>query len=223
MRLPSDDPEAWNTLTLDGKRCPGKVVFPAFTVERKVDAKESAGSESFALTDKGGSCTTVDVEFHLWTAEHFADFTPLYAAYLDPRRPLKKRSVVSVSHPSLYAAGIKLLYFNAAEGLQPLGGEQGRVYAIKAKGLEFNAKTRLGGGSTKPKPAPSYSGQGGKWTTGALGSAPVYGPPADAATKPAPPPAQTLAQQQAKAAKGDARAQFVSKVAEGWAPVVIGG
>ena len=215
---PAADPESWNTLTIEGRRVPGKVWFPAFTANRKIDAKESPGSDVVTLADKGVTSTDVKVEFVLWEQDDFDEFQQIYNLYLDPRRPLKKRNVVRVVQPSLYQAGIKLVYFYAADGLQPQSSSEGRIYVCRSMAKEFTAKTRIGAGSAKPKPAPSYAGQGGKWTTTALGSAVTYGPPADAAPQPATPPTKTLGQQQAAAAKGDPKGRFVAAAAGKFSP-----
>lgn len=165
---PALNPDAWNGLTIQGEQVPGYVEFPGFEVTRKVDDKPSPGQDTFALTDKGAVCTEVTIVFLLTLEEHFRDFEGIYKLYLDPRRKLEKRNVVSIVHPSLYLAGIRQGYFHSAGALRPTG--EGRsFYKLSSKFKEFNEKTTLGGGgSKKPKPAPSYAGKGGKWTKDAL-------------------------------------------------------
>lgn len=187
---PQLDVGGWTGLTIEGEQMPGVVEFPDFEVSRKIDEKPSPGSESFRLTDKGPECTDVRFLFRIWREEHFPDFAEMYRDFLDPRRKLDKRNVVTVVHPSLYLAGIRRLYFCKASGIQPSTQGGKTSYTIKAVGKEFNEKTTLGGqGTSTPKPKVNYAGQGGKWTKGALAKS--QGNP-EAGTSIAPGPGQPL-------------------------------
>lgn len=171
--LPSIDPEAWNGFTINGERVAGFIEFPRFEVARNLDPKETPGGETFSLTDKGAKCTEVEVTFILYTADDFAQFTRIYQRYIDPRRKLEKRTVVTIVHPSLYFQGIRQLYFFACGGIQPNGNSGGRTsYRITAKGKEFNIKTVIGGdGSKKVKADLSAISKAAKWITPATADA----------------------------------------------------
>ena len=208
---PQENPTAWHTVLIQGEPTPGYATVE-FKVARKIDEKPSPGSETFSLTDKGATCTDVTITLKIWTPEHFAAYQRLYEKYFDPRRPLNKRNVVTIVHPETHARGIRQLYFCEAEAAKLADGGI-KPTELKVVGKEYNAKTRLGGGSSKPKPATFNAGalsnaNLNKGTAAASGNTAAGTAAAPAAPKD-PPKAQTSAEQRAAAAKGDPRAKFV--------------
>lgn len=220
---PADDPEGWNGLTIQGERVPGYVEFPEGTIARKIDEKPSPGSEVFALTDKGPNCADIKITFLLTQREHFADFEGIYKLYLDPRRPLTKRNVVSVVHPSLYFAGIRQGYFYSTDLLRPTA--EGRsFYKLASKFKEFNDKTKIGGGGSKKVKADLSSiGKAAKWSNSgvnlpaAVQEAALQGA-REAAAKAAAqskPVAKTHRQLRKDAAAGNPSAAFIARALDG--------
>ena len=215
---PQDNPEAWSSVIIEGTATPGLLAGPPqFTVARKIDEKPSPGSDSFALTDKGAQCSDITIELRLWEPEHYSAYQSLYERYMDPRRPLNKRNVVTVVHPALHSKGIRQVYFFSADS--PRTSEGVGVTVVKMIAKEFNAKTRIGAGSSKPKPA--------QFNAGALSSdnlngrqpfrvVPASSGAAAADTVPANlrrealPQSRTVAEWRASAAKGDPQAQHVA-------------
>ena len=229
---PQDNPEAWSAVLIEGTPTPGLLVGPPkFTVARKIDEKPQAGSETFALTDKGAQCSDIEIEVRLWEPEHYSAYQSLYEKYMDPRRPLAKRNVVTVVHPALHAKGIRQVYFFSADS--PRTSEGVGVTIVKMLGKEFNSKTRIGGGSTKPKPA--------QFNAGALDSNALNGrkpfrvvdakysvpantvPQSIALDTSAPPQSRTVSEWRTAAAKGDPQAQHVVAVMDKRAAVAKGG
>ena len=217
---PDLDVESWNGITIGGDRCPGHISFPEYAIERKIDEKDSPGSQVFALTDKGPLCTKVTFAIHLFTQQDFTDFETFYRKHLDPRRPLKKQNVETVVHPSLYLNGIKQLYFSGANGIQPHRGGKGPVgkgggmgsYVVPVRGMEFNEHTKIGdGGSKKVKLDLSKTvGKAGKWTNDNLKLSPPT-PPKGANQGPNQTPASpTHDQIRSAAAAGDPDAKLVA-------------
>ncbi len=211
---PQDNPEAWSSVIIEGTATPGLLAGPPqFTVARKIDEKPSPGSDSFALTDKGAQCSDITIELRLWEPEHYSAYQSLYERYMDPRRPLNKRNVVTVVHPALHSKGIRQVYFFSADS--PRASEGVGVTVVKMIAKEFNAKTRIGAGSSKPKPA--------QFNAGALGSDTLNGrqpfrvvPTGGAADtvptnlrREALPQSRTVAEWRTAAAKCDPQAQHV--------------
>ena len=228
---PQDNPEAWSSVIIEGTPTPGLLAGPpVFVVSRKIDEKSSPGSDNFALTDKGASCTDVEITIRLVTPEDHSAYQSLYERYMDPRRPLSKRNVVTVVHPALHARGIRQLYFFSADS--PKTGEGVGVTVVKAVGKEYNAKTRIGAGSSKPKPA--------QFNAGALSSdnlngrqpfrvVPTSSGAAAADTVPANlrrealPQSRTVAEWRTAASKGDPQAQHVVATLDARAVAAKGG
>lgn len=228
---PQDNPEAWSSVIIEGTPTPGLLAGPpVFVVARKIDEKPSPGSDSFALTDKGASCTDVEITIRLVTPEDHSAYQSLYERYMDPRRPLSKRNVVTVVHPALHARGIRQLYFFSADS--PKTGEGVGVTVVKAVGKEYNAKTRIGAGSSKPKPA--------QFNAGALDSnnlngrqpfrvVPASSGAAAADTVPANlrrealPQSRTVSEWRTAASKGDPQAQHVVATLDARAAAAKGG
>ena len=227
---PQDNPAAWSAVIIEGTPTPGLLAGPpVFTVSRKIDEKPSPGSDSFALTDKGAQCSDVEITIRLVEPSDYAAYQSLYEKYLDPRRPLNKRSVVTVVHPALHSKGIRQLYFFSADS--PKTSDGVGVTLCKLVGKEYNAKTRIGGGSSKPKPAQFNAGALGNNSLN--GRAPFRVVPANsgaaaADTVPAalarqdPPKSRTVSEWRAAAAKGDPQAQHVVSVMDARASAAKG-
>lgn len=215
---PALDPESWTGITIGGIRSPGFVEFPKFRVTRKIDEKPSPGSDSFSLTDKGAQCSDITIELRLWEPEHYSAYQSLYERYMDPRRPLNKRNVVTVVHPALHSKGIRQVYFFSADS--PRTSEGVGVTVVKMVGKEYNAKTRIGGGSSKPKPAQFNAGA---LETNALNGRQPFKVVPNGGIRDTVPTAlardttpvnqsRTVAEWRAAAAKGDPQAQHVVSV-----------
>ena len=218
---PQDNPEAWSAVIIEGTPTPGLLLGPPkFTVARKIDEKPQAGSETFALTDKGAQCSDIEIEVRLWEPEHYSSYQTLYERYMDPRRALNKRNVVTVVHPALHAKGIRQVYFFSADS--PRTSEGVGVTVVKMIAKEFNSKTRINDGTSKPKPA--------QFNAGALDSNNLNGrkpfrvvpasasvpantvPLALARDTSGPPASRTVGEWRQAAAKGDPQAQHVVSV-----------
>lgn len=217
---PALDPESWTGITIGGIRSPGFVEFPKFRVTRKIDEKPSPGSEAFALTDKGATCTDVEITFFLCEESDFGEFEELYNLQLNPRRKLEKRNVTTIVHPSLYLAGIRQGYFFDASGIQPTKWAGVSAYVVSAKFKEFNSKTQIGG-SKKVKADLSSIGQAAKWSQFNLANkdakvpaslaADTYQTPLAPPAPKTPPPVRSVQQWRKDAAAGDPTAQSVVK------------
>lgn len=228
---PQDNPAAWSSVIIEGTPTPGLLAGPpVFTVSRKIDVKESPGSDSFGLTDKGANCSEVEITLRLVEPSDYAAYQSLYERYLDPRRPLNKRSVVTVVHPALHSKGIRQLYFFSADS--PKTSDGVGVTFVKMQAKEYNAKTRIGGGSSKPKPA--------QFNAGALSSdnlngrqpfrvVPASSGAAAADTVPANlrrealPQSRTVSEWRTAASKGDPQAQHVVATLDARAAAAKGG
>ena len=146
----------------------------------------------------------------LTSEQEQAAYQSLYEKYMDPRRALNKRNVVTVVHPALHSKGIRQVYFFSADS--PRTSEGVGVTVVKMIAKEFNSKTRINDGSSKPKPA--------QFNAGALdsnnlnGRTPFRVVPASASvpanTVPlalardtsGPPPSRTVGERRTAAAKG---------------------
>ena len=228
---PQDNPAAWSSVIIEGTPTPGLLAGPpVFTVSRKIDEKPSPGSDSFALTDKGAQCSDVEITIRLVEPSDYAAYQRLYEKHMDPRRPLTKRNVVTVVHPALHSKGIRQLYFFSADS--PKTGEGVGVTLCKMVGKEYNAKTRIGAGSSKPKPA--------QFNAGALDSnnlngrqpfrvVPTSSGAAAADTVPANlrrealPQSRTVSEWRTAASKGDPQAQHVVATLDARATAAKGG
>jgi len=226
---PQDNPEAWSSVIVEGTPTPGLLLGPPkFTVARKIDEKPSPGSDSFALTDKGATCSDIEIEVRLWETEHFTAYQALYEKYMDPRRPLNKRNVVTVVHPALHARGIRQVYFFSADS--PRTSEGVGVTVVKMIAKEFNAKTKLGG-SSKPKPAQFNAGAldsnslNGRKPFRVVSSAAAADTVPSALARDTTPANQsyTPAEWRTRAAKGDPQAQHVVSVLDKRAAATKGG
>lgn len=211
---PAENPTAWHTVLVQGEPTPGYATVE-FKVARKIDEKSSPGSETFSLTDKGATCTDVTITLKLVTTADFAAYQRMYEKYFDPRRPLNKRNVVTVVHPELHAKQIRQLYFYDAESVK-LSSDGGiKPATVKIVGKEYNAKTRIGGGSSKPKPATfnagalSNSNLNKSTTTAAASSNTAAGTTAAPATPKEAPKSRTVSEWRQAATKGDPQAKFV--------------
>lgn len=221
---PALDPDSWTGITVGRDRAPGFIEFPKFRITRKIDEKDSPGSASWALTDKGPVCTEPEITFVITRAEDFPAFAAFYVDHLDPRRKLAKANVETVAHPSLYLAGIRQGYFYEASGIQPTKWAGISAYTVTARFKEFNSKTTIGAtGTKKVKADLSSIGQAAKWSQFNLASRELKIPDTLAAdaqpfvmgveiSKPKEPPkVRTVQQWRKDAAAGDPTASAVVK------------
>lgn len=219
---PALDPESWTGITIGQDRSPGFCEFPRFRTTRKIDEKDSPGSASWALTDKGPVCAEPEITFILTKADDFSAFAKFYADHLDPRRKLAKANVETVTHPSLYLAGIRQGYFFDASGIQPTKWAGISTYSVTVRFKEFNSKTQIGStGTKKVKADLSSIGQAAKWSQFNLANkdakvpaslaADTYQTPLAPPAPKTPPPVRSVQQWRKDAAAGDPTAQSVVK------------
>lgn len=162
---PEDDTESWNTLTVDGELVPGYIDFPKYRMGRKIQEKGSPGTDGATLTDKGTNLADVEIHILLTKKEHFPKFYDIFRRKFSADRPLDKRQIETVVHPSLFLAGITRLYFFEHDSLQPEGTPG--VYGINLKAKQFSPKAKIGSSTKTPKPVASFLSQKGGLTQGA--------------------------------------------------------
>lgn len=225
-----EDPEAWNVLWVAGLPGPGICLPLDGERRRAVDHSKAKGSSKDILVDNGLDPSECTVRIRTTSGSQFRDLYDFYVKYMAPDRALTRLNVVAVSHPQLYARGIKLGYFYVAPLPKPTSDAGIRPYISEFKFKIVGPKTQISasGGSSKPKQStlvagptdPNFKRRGGP--VGILPTSPALLPGVSAEQKPQP-PAQPLLlltpDQVAKiSAAGDATARFVANILGGAAP-----
>jgi len=112
-----DDPDAWDTVLLDGVSLPGVCRVDA-ALERKVDSTSPPGSDGGTVRDKGYGLAKFKVTVTLWTREHLAFWVRL-GPLLDPRRRGRERRPTRIEHPALAGINITQAYLTGVTALRP--------------------------------------------------------------------------------------------------------
>lgn len=237
-----EDPEAWNVLWVAGLPVPGICLPLEGERKRDVEHKKSKGSSRDILLDQGLEPSEVTVRIRTTSGPQFRDLYDFYVRYMAPDRALSRLNVVTVSHPALYARGVKQGYFFSAPLPKPTSETGIRPLISEFRFKIVGPKTQISGasGSSKPKQQSKIGGptdpnfqsgvnsrlQGIASTLGAVGFLPgapaLLLPGVSAESKPRPPdqPVEILtpAQLQKVSDAGDSTANFVSGLFLGRAP-----
>lgn len=230
-----EDPESWNVIWIAGLPCPGICLPIDGERRRSVDHTKSKSSSRDILIDQGLEPTECTIRIRTTSGTVFRDLYNFYLQYMAPDRALTRLNVVSVSHPQLYARGIKQGYFYAAPLPKPTSDTGIRPYIHEFKFKVVGPKTQISAnsGSSKPKQSNTIGGPTDpnfKARTGigaavtAIGNAAKLLPGVSLFTSGTPrPPDQkaemlTPADTQKVANAGDSTAKFVSNLFGSAAP-----
>lgn len=153
IQAPEEDIFGWNFLVVDGRQCPGQCLPIEFEREREIDQPKKKGASVNVLYDQGLKPGSVPIRIRTTTGDALRDLQDFYNKYMDPERPLAKRTVVTVAHPQLYARGVKAAYFFKASS--PMPTREGGIWPIVSS-FHFaivDPKTQISAasGSSKPK------------------------------------------------------------------------
>lgn len=157
LPVAEEDPESWNVIWIAGLPCPGICLPIDGERRRAVDHKKSKGSSRDLLLDQGLEPTECTVKIKTTDGTTFRSLYDFYLKYMDPERALSKLNVVAISHPQLYARGIKQGYFFSAPLPKPTADTGDRPYIHEFRFKIVGPKTQIsaGSGSSKPKQAPT--------------------------------------------------------------------
>lgn len=226
LPVAEEDPESWNVIWIAGLPCPGICLPIEGERKRDVDHKKSKGSSRDLLLDQGLEPTECTIKIKTTNGVVFRSLYDFYLKYMNPERELSRLAIVAVSHPQLYARGIKMGYFFAAPLPKPTADTGDRPYIHEFRFKIVGPKTQIsaGSGSSKPKQAPKagptdklYLDTSG--TDNAVGAfSPLLGAQAPLSNVSAPPPRPanqspviyTPYQQMAIANAGDPTARFAA-------------
>lgn len=153
IEAPEENVFLWNFLVVDGRQVPGQCLPIEFERERECDQPKKKGSSVNVLYDQGLKPSEVTVRIRTIGGEQLRELQDFYLRYMDPERPLAKRTVNIVAHPQLYARGVKAGYFFAASSPMPTreGGIWPLITTFKFKIVDPKTKISTAGGSSKPK------------------------------------------------------------------------
>ena len=159
LQTAAEAPDAWNSIFIAGELCPGICLPIEGERKRDVDHKKSKGSTRDLLLDQGLEPTECTIKIKTTDGVTYRRLYEFYLLYMDPNRPLSRLTIVAVSHPQLYARGIKMGYFFAAVIPKPTADTGDRPYIHEFRFKIVGPKTQIsaGSGSSKPKQAPGYA------------------------------------------------------------------
>lgn len=152
LPVADEDPVAWNVIFIAGKPCPGTCLPLDGERRRDVDHAKSKGGSRDLLTDNGLDPTEVSIRIRTVGGDEFRELYSFYMKYMDPNRVLSRLNIVMVSHPQLYARGIKLGYFYSAPLPKPTAEAGIRPYIHEFKFKIVGPKTQVSGSSKSSKP-----------------------------------------------------------------------
>lgn len=239
LPIAEEDPEAWNVIWIAGLPCPGVCLPIDADRFRDVEQKKAKGSSLDLLLDQGLAITEASFRIRTTDGDTFRALYDFYLKYMDPNRAPTRQVIVSVSHPQLYARGIKLGYFYKAPVPKPTqeAGIRPYIHEFTFKVASPKTKISTSGGSSKPKQGgtvggptdPNFRSQAGvQGAVGIIGDkvkllpgvSLFTGAPAATPTPPPAQPATMLTPQQVKQVRdaGDATSRFVSGLFDGAAP-----
>jgi hypothetical protein len=161
---PIEQPDAWNTVRIQGMDTPGKCEVKGFSRKVDWDTKVGKGTAGATETVKGLPPAEGTIDFWAWEIAHFAVWDALLTEILfDPTKQTKQAN--SIFHPALADIGVSSVN---VEEIGQWEHEGGTLFRRTLKLLEF-----------APPPAASAT----QTPTGAdSGSASVPGAPQDPAT-----------------------------------------
>lgn len=153
IQAPEEDIFGWNFLVVDGRQCPGQCLPIDFEREREIDQPKKKGASVNVLYDQGLKPGEVPIRIRTTTGDALRDLQDFYNKYMDPERPLAKRTVVTVAHPQLYARGVKAAYFFKASSPMPTreGGVWPLISTFHFAIVDPKTKISTADGSSKPK------------------------------------------------------------------------
>lgn len=234
-----EDPEAWNVIWIAGLPCPGTCLPIEADRFRDVDQNKAKGGPRDILIDQGLSITEASFRIRTTNGDVFRELYDFYLKYMDPDRAPTRLKIIPISHPQLYARGIKLAYFYKAPIPKPTQEAGVRPYIHEFTFKVVSPKTKLSSstGSSKPKQGgavggptdPNFRSQAGvQGAVGIIGDRLKLlpgvnlftGSPSAAPTPPPAQPAEMLTPQQVKQVRdaGDQTSRFVAGLFDGAAP-----
>jgi hypothetical protein len=153
IQAPEEDIFGWNFLVVDGRQCPGQCLPIDFEREREIDQPKKKGASVNVLYDQGLKPGEVPIRIRTTTGDALRDLQDFYNKYMDPERPLAKRTVVTVAHPQLYARGVKAAYFFKASSPMPTreGGVWPLISTFHFAIVDPKTQISAASGSSKPK------------------------------------------------------------------------
>ena len=102
---PITDPNAWDSVSVAGVRCPGIAKISGFDRSTNWDVKVSKGTRGGTMTLSEIPPATGKVRFMLWTAAHFQIWREQFRKLLTYSAS-KKTQAISIYHPSLPAVEV---------------------------------------------------------------------------------------------------------------------
>lgn len=138
------DPQAWDSVIIDGKtRLPG-VAQISGQVKRRVEKKRAAGRHGTAVTYLGDEAAEFTISLKLWTQEHLSDFVAIIRS-VSSKKPAEvaatskantkiKAPVLQVFHPVLAIYGVTQMHILEHSMPEPTDGG---VYSVKLGCLEY--------------------------------------------------------------------------------------
>ncbi len=122
-----DAPSVWDCITIQNEKLPG-ICKVTGHLGRKLDINSPPGNDGARIRDKGYEPCRFTIEATIWTPEQYQLFLPIYAKLIALGG--RTRTALSVSHPTLNAAGVNIAYLERISLLEDGPVKGAKKYTI---------------------------------------------------------------------------------------------